>query len=119
MYDLYKESNTMSPKGFSICFEIYNEVQELQQKIRKIDLNISEKKKILTEKEDRLPLAQDAISIESSWDEDLEDLSYWTQVENDLRHEIKSLKNMISELLEKKRELRRDLFKIENEIKNL
>ena len=109
----------MSPKSFSICYNICDEVQELQKKIKKIDLNIFVNKKKLTEREDRLPLVRDAILIESSWNEDLEDLTNWTQLENELMYEIKMLKNTILQLIEKRRELRCELLKIEYEIKNL
>ena len=107
---------TMSPKSFFSCYQVCDEVQELQQKIRKIDFNICENKKKLTEREDRLPLVRDVIFIESSWDEDLEDLSNWKQLENKLMYEIIMLKNTILRLLEKKRKLHRELLKIEHEI---
>ena len=121
MYVLYKDkkSNTMSPKSFLICYDICDEVRELQEKITKIDSNIFANKKKLTEREDRLPLVRDAIFIESSWNEDLEDLNNWKQLENKLMYEIKLLNNTILQLLEKRRELHCKLLKIEYEIKNL
>ena len=109
----------MSPKSFLLCYNICDNVQELQQKIRKIDVNIFENKKKLTERTDRLPLVQDVIFIESSWNEDLEDLLDWKQIKNELMYEIKMLNNTISRLIEKRRKLHCKLFKIEYEIKNL
>ena len=108
----------MSPRNYTLYehFDNFLIMQKLQQKIKINNHNIIRCKNRITVIEDRLDSVQTVITLESSPDANSQDLPYWRQAESDYNKTILTLKDTLKILLAKKRQLYRDLLKLEMEI---